>query len=186
MSTKYPAWAADGGNNVQMPTPEKIASGWVQRDYPPNEYFNWWQNRADSRLDDLESPRLMNTAYSAANVREGVLADGSQYDVPEYVVGSGQLKVFLDGILCMCAGVYNSTGTTVSDTPEGTYFEVGQNGNASTTIKWNNSTGIATDIEIFVAVPNRATENTYIEAAAEQAVAEALGAATTVTPGEPE
>ena len=78
--------------------------------------------------------------YSPAGTRESEIAAGSNYAVPAYVVGSGRLQVFLDGVLC--------AGGTEADVCA--YMEIGTSGAPSTTIQFHQA--IATDYEILVRV----------------------------------
>lgn len=67
-----------------------------------------------------------STQFSAAGTRSAAIAANTNYTVPSYVVGSGHLKVYLDGVLC----------TGGSDAATCTYKEVGTSGAASTTIQF--------------------------------------------------
>ena len=68
--------------------------------------------------------------HSADNItsgtRSGNIAANTNYTVPSYIVGSGHLKVYLDGVLC--------TGGDNADTC--TYVELGPSGSASTLIRF--------------------------------------------------
>ena len=77
---------------------------------------------------------------SAAGVRDKAIAADTDYAVPAYVVGSGRLQVFLDGVLC--AG-----GT---DAENCVYKEVGTTGKESAVIQFHQA--ISTDYEILVRV----------------------------------
>ena len=48
---------------------------------------------------------------SLAGVRSSDVASGSAFQVPSYVVGSGRLKVFLDGVLCALDESYSESGS---------------------------------------------------------------------------
>ena len=63
---------------------------------------------------------------SAAGTRSSVIAANADYAVPSYIVDSGHLKVYLDGVLC--------TGGDNADTC--TYVELGPSGSASTLIRF--------------------------------------------------
>lgn len=77
---------------------------------------------------------------SASGTRTAEIAANTNYMVPSYIVGSGRLQVFLDGVLC--------AGGADADTC--TYKEVGTSGKSSTTIQFHQD--IATDYEILVRV----------------------------------
>ncbi len=76
---------------------------------------------------------------SASGTRAEIAAN-TNYTVPSYIVGSGRLQVFLDGVLCV--------GGADADTC--TYKEVGTSGKSSTTIQFHQD--IATDYEILARV----------------------------------
>ena len=78
--------------------------------------------------------------HSPADTRAALIVAGTDYAVPAYIVGSGRLQVFIDGVLC--AGG--------SDTDACVYSEVGAKGDASTAIQFHQA--IATDYEIIVRV----------------------------------
>ncbi len=81
-----------------------------------------------------------SVSLSAANTRAGVIEAGEPYAVPGYVVGSGQLQLWLDGILCMEG----------ADADTYAYAEVGDAGNASASVVFHQN--IPATIEIFVRV----------------------------------
>lgn len=64
--------------------------------------------------------------------RESVITKGTSFNVPEYTVGSGNLQVFYDGLLCR-------------EGADAQYIET-----SSTSITFNDD--IATDVEIVVLV----------------------------------
>lgn len=64
--------------------------------------------------------------------RSSVITKGSSFTVPEYTVGSGNLQVFYDGLLCV-------------EGEDAQYIET-----SSTSITFNDD--IATDVEIVVLV----------------------------------
>lgn len=78
--------------------------------------------------------------FSAASTRSGNIAASTNYTVPSYVVGSGHLKVYLDGVLC--------TGGTDADTC--TYKEVGTSGSASTLIRFYQDIPATMDVLVTV------------------------------------
>lgn len=80
------------------------------------------------------------TQFSAAGTRSGNIAASTNYTVPSYIVGSGHLKVYLDGVLC--------TGGT--DGATCTYKEVGTSGTASTTIQFHQA--VPTTMDVLVTV----------------------------------
>ena len=51
----YAPWAAKAlAVNIKVPSPERIAQGWVI-EQPTHTYFNWHMNRTDMRLVELEA-----------------------------------------------------------------------------------------------------------------------------------
>ena len=137
-------WASEAAEqHILAPSAEKIASGWGVEN-PPHEYFNWWMNRADNRLAELEQPITSYVSrWYAKDRTEPVLAN-ERFDLPvSYVVGGKHLKVFLDGILC-------------EPGEEAQYVECGTEGTESTYIRFNDD--IAVDYDIRIEVPIRATE----------------------------
>lgn len=78
--------------------------------------------------------------FSAAGTRSGNIAANADYTVPSYIVGSGHLKVYLDGVLC--------TGGTDADTC--TYKEVGTSGSASTLIRFYQDIPATMDVLVTV------------------------------------
>jgi hypothetical protein len=82
-----------------------------------------------------------NKAESGAPVAaHTVLADelpaGADFTVPGYVVGSGKLRVYLLGLLCQAGG----------GEPCQQYREVGQAGEASATIQFNDTLSVGMDV----------------------------------------
>ena len=76
------------------------------------------------------------TLYSPANSREEVVEAGTNFTVPEYVVGSNTLEFFWNGLLCI-AGADNTYQ----------YKEVGTTGSKSTVIQfWDD---VKQDVEIY-------------------------------------
>lgn len=115
-------WASGANADIAAPSVEKIALGWADKEYPPNEWFNWLQNRTDTRLNVLEDSRIrMVDKMDPHSDTRSTYALNSQYTVPAYVVGTGELQVYIDGVLC-------NKGES--------YDEVGAAGNTSTKIKW--------------------------------------------------
>ena len=85
---------------------------------------------------------LKNAAvlHSASGARAAVIAANVNHAVPAYVVGSGHLHVWLDGLLC--AGGTNAAACA--------YVEVGNAGTVSTNIRFHQA--IPTTIEIIARV----------------------------------
>ena len=77
---------------------------------------------------------------SASGTRSAAIAAGAAFTVPSYIVGSGRLQVWLDGVLC-AGGV---------DADVCAYAETGTAGAASTTITFYQS--ISIDVEIIARV----------------------------------
>ncbi len=140
---------ADGENHNDRDTPpaEKIEAGWADKEFPPNEWFNWLQYRTDKRLSSLESPVEFIKKFSQHGTRGATLAAGSTYGddnenndyVPVYLVGHDHLQVYLDGVLCLAGE---------------TYEEVGASGELSSKIKWR--VAIDDTYDILCVAPNRA------------------------------
>ena len=80
------------------------------------------------------------TQFSAAGTRSGNIAANTNYTVPSYIVGSGHLTVYLDGV--RCAG-----GT---DAGTCAYKEVGTSGAASTTIQFHQAVPATMDVLVTV------------------------------------
>lgn len=119
---EYIAWADQAASNeLVAPSTEKQHAGWVEGEQPPHEYFNWHQNRTDKRLDSLESPFTTDRLISKPGERAETILAGSEFTVPEYVVGASHLCVMLDSIVCLNGD---------------TYAEVGKPGSRSTKITW--------------------------------------------------
>lgn len=78
--------------------------------------------------------------FSAAGTRTATVAANTNYTVPSYVVGSGRLLVFLDGIKC-------AAGTNAA---QHQYKEVGTAGAASMVIQWHQPIDKTYDIEARV------------------------------------
>lgn len=78
--------------------------------------------------------------FSAAGTRSGNIAANADYTVPSYIVGSGHLKVYLDGVMC--------AGGTDADTC--TYKEVGTSGSASTLIRFYQDIPATMDVLVTV------------------------------------
>lgn len=91
---------------------------------------------------DVEE-RLSNTGSSYAPVRmetSGPFTTGESLTVPPYKVGSGNLEVYVGGLLC-------SSGT---DAESDTYTEVGTTGEESTSITWLDNISSKYDVVILV------------------------------------
>ena len=78
--------------------------------------------------------------FSASGTRSSVIAANADYTVPSYTVGSGHLKVYLDGV--MCAGGDNADTCT--------YKEVGTSGSASTLIRFYQDIPATMDVLVTV------------------------------------
>lgn len=87
--------------------------------------------------------RLSNAGSSYAPVRmetSGPFSAGDSLTVPPYKVGSGNLEVYVGGLLC-------SSGT---DAESDTYTEVGTTGEESTSITWLDNISSKYDVVILV------------------------------------
>lgn len=74
---------------------------------------------------------------SMPDTRESDLAEGSHFTVPEYKVGTGQLSVYVEGLLCTAGNEFN---------------EVGDPGSTSNAIEWTFT--VARDLQITAIVTN--------------------------------
>lgn len=133
-------WASGAPEtSIVAPSADKQAQGWVS-EIPPCEWFNWYMNRTDNRLTHLEEPWTANIFTSAAGTRTAVIQAGEKFQLPaKYIVGAGQLRVFLDGILC-------ETGSGEQ------YVEAGQTGELSDYIRFNDTIGTIHDIRVEIPV----------------------------------
>lgn len=133
-------WASEAPEaNIAAPSSDKQAQGWT-KETPPFEWFNWHMNRTDRRLTQLEEPWTANIFTSAAGTRSEVILAEDKFQLPaKYIVGAGQLRVFLDGILCE-AGAENQ------------YVEAGQIGELSDYIRFNDDIDPAHDIRVEIPV----------------------------------
>ena len=133
-------WASEAPkNNVAAPSTDKQKQGWI-KEVPPHEWFNWYMNRTDSRLTQLEEPWTAHIFTSAAGSREEAIPANEKFQLPaKYIVGAGQLRVFLDGILCE-AGEREQ------------YVEAGQAGDLSDYIRFNDTIDPSHDIRIEIPV----------------------------------
>lgn len=73
---------------------------------------------------------------SSSGSRSAVVTAGSDFTVPEYVVGSGRLQIWMDGLLCMAG----------DDPALHTYKEVGPVGGVSTVIQFHQDIGQSFEI----------------------------------------
>ena len=133
-------WASEAPkNNVAAPSTDKQKQGWI-KEVPPHEWFNWYMNRTDSRLTQLEEPWTAHIFTSAAGSREEAIPANEKFQLPvKYIVGAGQLRVFLDGILCE-AGEREQ------------YVEAGQAGDLSDYIRFNDTIDPSHDIRVEIPV----------------------------------
>ena len=132
--------------DIVAPSVEKQHIGWEQ-EYPPHEYFNWYFNRTDTRLGSLEEPWTKETFHSAPGERTETILAGSEYTIPEYIVGSSNLEVYLDQYPCI-------------EGPDGTYTEVGDKLTRSTKIIWNDD--IDTSYDILIKTPTQLSKKINI------------------------
>lgn len=66
--SNYPVWASAEGAGKEAPSDNKILQGWVI-EKPKHTYFNWWQNRTDKRIEELEAK--IAWLESKLNISEG-------------------------------------------------------------------------------------------------------------------
>ena len=103
--------------------------------------------RVESKAGDIhgylpDSPSaagIVQELFSAAGTREGIIAAGEDFTVPEYTFGGHRLEVFLDGLRCVAGAAENAQ-----------YAEVGKTGTRSTIIRWHDD--IPVDYDILVRV----------------------------------
>ena len=57
-----------------------------------------------------DSLRVVTEVRSSAGERSSTIAAGTEWDVPEYIVGKAQLEVFVDGLACMAGSQYAEVG----------------------------------------------------------------------------
>lgn len=144
MSNKHVVWASEALEQDKLaPSAEKAALGWVE-ERPPHEWFNWHMNRTDTRLDQLETPTRYSKFTIFAYERNEPILAGQRFDLPRsYIVGTGELKIYMDGLLCE-PGMHNQ------------YVECGEMFSESTYIRFNDD--IPIDYDITVEVPIKALE----------------------------
>lgn len=156
-SDRYPVWAGNAPEGMVLrPDDTKIGIGFEQ-EQPLAEYVNWYMNRTDRRLSLMEAPLTYAEFFSGTNdnganghgtnYRQSVIAANASYSISPvvYTVGSGQLRVYLDGVLCR-SGAGNQ------------YVEVGDPGSESHTIKFNDA--IDQSYEIYATCATTADGNT--------------------------
>lgn len=136
---KHIVWASEADeNDVLAPSADKQRKGWVE-EVPPHEWFNWHMRRNDQRLNDLEKPLSYVILDLPATERTETIKKGTRFNLPaSYVVGAGQLHVYLDGLLC-------HEGTDQQ------YVECGQQYAESNYIRWNDN--IAPEFDIRIEIP---------------------------------
>lgn len=141
---RHVVWASGADEKDALAPPvEKQAKGWVS-EIPPHEWFNWHMRRTDQRLDGLEAPVKNAILELLAKDREETIKKGSRFNLPaDYVVGSGQLRVYLDGLLCLPGA-------------DQQYLECGNEYSESSYIRWNDD--IPPDFDIRVEIPVIANE----------------------------
>ncbi len=75
-------WASEAPkNNVAAPSTDKQKQGWI-KEVPPHEWFNWYMNRTDSRLTQLEEPWTAHIFTSAAGSREEAVPANEKFQLP--------------------------------------------------------------------------------------------------------
>lgn len=141
---KHVVWASEADEkDVLAPSADKQAKGWVS-EIPPHEWFNWHMRRTDQRLDGLEAPVKNTILELLGRERKDTIKKGARFNLPaKYVVGSGQLHVYLDGLLCL-------PGENQQ------YIECGNTYSESDYIRWNDD--IPPDFDIRVEIPVTANE----------------------------
>lgn len=81
---------------------------------------------------DVPAPSL----HSPAGSRATAIAAGTDFTVPAYRVGFGELQVWLDGVLCVPG----------EDAAHCQYREIGAAGASSTIIRWHDEIAVSYDI----------------------------------------
>lgn len=137
--SRHTIWAGKAlEKDVLAPPLEKQEQGWGE-EIPPHEWFNWYMRRTDTRLNDLEQPVSYRILDLPAKDRTRDIKKGERFNLPaSYVVGSGQLHVYLDGILC-------------HEGADQQYVECGQEFAESSYIRWNDT--IPAEFDIRVEIP---------------------------------
>lgn len=133
-------WASGAQEtDVQAPPAEKQVQGWT-KEAPPHEWFNWYMNRTDTRLSQLEEPQLGTSYTSFAGTRGKTIAAGEKFTLPvSYIVGADNLRVYLDGIRCYPG-------------EDQQYMEAGSPGTYSNYIRWNDAIPDKYDISVDIPV----------------------------------
>lgn len=136
---KHIVWASEADEkDVLAPSADKQLKGWGE-EIPPHEWFNWHMRRNDQRLNNLEEPLSYVILDLPASERGETVRKGARFNLPaSYVVGTGQLHVYLDGLLC-------------HEGANRQYVECGQQYSESTYIRWNDD--IAPEFDIRVEIP---------------------------------
>lgn len=137
--SRQTVWAGKAPDkDVIAPPVEKQEQGWTE-EVPPHEWFNWHMRRTDTRLNDLEQPVSYRILDLPAKDRNRDIKKGERFNLPApYMVGTGQLHVYLDGILC-------------HEGEDRQYVECGPEYAESAYIRWNDD--IPAEFDIRVEIP---------------------------------
>lgn len=140
-------WASDATvQDCLIPPEQKIKQGWERSEKPPHQWFNWYMNRTDKRLTNMEEPVHSYMQRWDARDRTDVITAHSRFDLPvRYIVGGNHLRVYLDGILC-------------EPGEDAQYVECGDEGTESSYIRWNDDIDVEYDIRIEIPVRGYAEE----------------------------
>lgn len=135
---KHIVWASQADEkDVLAPSADKQLKGWAE-EIPPHEWFNWHMRRTDQRLNDLEEPASYVILDLPATERTAAIRKGARFNLPaSYVVGTGQLHVYLDGLLCR-------------EGADQQYVECGQEYSESEYIRWNDNIDAEFDIRVEI------------------------------------
>ncbi len=93
----------------------------------------------DYSLSDIAAALVRDPVQTISESRDSELSAGTEYTVPQYVVGRNNLVVYLDGVR-LFAGA------------ESGFTEIGEAGSLSTAIKF--SSNVAADVQIVARVEN--------------------------------
>lgn len=145
MAIENIVWASKAPDGkVIAPSTEKQQQGY-DAEIPTAENFNWILRNVTGRLKTLEETWVDAALVSEAGTRDEVISAGEAFTVPEYIVGTGALRVYLDGFPCVAG-------------PHAQYQEVGEVGKSSTSITWNDNIPVYFQIVVQTRVSNMTAE----------------------------
>ena len=115
----------------------KSANGDVLNPRTTSDAVSVSVENATYSLTDIITALDKDPVEVVSESRDNVIAASENYTVPEYVVGTNNLSVYYDGLKCEAGS-------------DGTYTEVGNEGETSTLIQFNDE--IATDVQLIFRV----------------------------------